>query len=31
MDNSNSRELMMMIIALKYKIMDEEMIIIIIT
>jgi hypothetical protein len=31
MDNSNSVELMMMIIALKYKIMDEEMIIIIIT
>jgi hypothetical protein len=31
MDNSNSIELMMMIIALKYKIMDEEMIIIIIT
>jgi hypothetical protein len=31
MDNSNRVELMMMIIALKYKIMDEEMIIMIIT
>ena len=31
MNNSNSVELMMMIIALKYKIMDEEMIIMIIT